>query len=143
MKVKILWDVDWEFSTEEDCDTPFDMLKEMQMHNDVLLMHCELGLWDGKHYGWLASRSMDELKRIMNGPFSNVRVEVVIDPEDEVIHSSGDKIPYKKGDVLFHMYHHDGHNVLIIRADARPCKEYDCKKFLRHFLFYSKKVRWY
>ncbi len=137
MKVKVLWDVEWGF--EEDCDTPFDMLEDLQMHNDVLLMHCELRLWNGKHYGWLASRSMDELNKV-KGPFTSV--EIVIDPEDEVIYSSEGRVPYKKGDVLFHMYHHDGHNVLIIRADARPCKEYDCKKFLRHFLSYSKKVKW-
>lgn len=141
MKVEVLWE--WKFETcdEDDYDTPFDMLKDLQMHNDVLLMHYELGLWDGKHYGWFASRSIDELKRTVDGPFSSV--EVVIDPEDEVIYSSEDRVPYKKGDVLFHLEHHDGHNVLVIRADARPCKEYDCKKFLRHFLFYSKKVRWY
>ena len=142
MKVKVLWDVEWEsVIDEEDYDTPFDMLEDLQMHNDVLLMHYELGLWDGKHYGWFASRSMDELKRTVKGQFSSV--EVVIDPEDEVIYSSEGRVPYKKGDVLFHMNHHDGHNILVIRADARPCKEYDCKKFLRHFLSYSKKVRWY
>ena len=142
MKVKVLWDVEWEsVIDEEDYDAPFDMLEDLQMHNDVLLMHYELGLWDGKHYGWFASRSMDELKHTVKGPFSSV--EVVIDPEDEVIYSDEDRIPYKKGDVLFHHVHHDGHNVLVIRADARPCKEYDCKKFLRHFLSYSKKVRWY
>ena len=138
MKVKVLWDVEWGF--EEDCDTPFDMLEDLQMHNDVLLMHCEMRLWNGKHYGWLASRSIDELKRTVKGPFSSV--EVVIDPENEVIYSSEGRVPYKKGDVLFHLKHHDGHNVLVIRADTRPCKEYDCKKFLRHFLFYSKKVKW-
>lgn len=141
MKVEVLWE--WEFGIcdEDDYDTPFDMLKDLQMHNDVLLMYYELGLWDGKHYGWFASRSIDELKRRVNGPFSSV--EVVLDPENEVIYSSEDRVPYKKGDVLFHLEHHDGHNVLVIRADARPCKEYDCKKFLRHFLFYSKKARWY
>lgn len=138
MKVKVLYDMEWGF--EEDYDAPFDMLEDLQMHNDVLLMHCELGLWDGKHYGWFASRSMDELKRKVKGPFTSV--EVVLDPENEVIYSSEDNIPYKKGDVLFHLNHHDGHNVLVIRADARPCKEYDCKKFLRHFLFYNKKVKW-
>ena len=138
MKVKVLWDVEWGF--EEDYDTPFDILEDLQMHNDVLLMHCELRLWNGKHYGWFASRNMDELKRRVKGPFSSV--EIVIDPEDEVIYSSEGRVPYKKGDVLFHHNHHDGHNVLVIRADARPCKEYDCKKFLRHFLFYSKKVKW-
>ena len=142
MKVKVLWDVEWEsVIDEEDYDAPFDMLEDLQMHNDVLLMHYELGLWDGKHYGWFASRSMDELKRTVKGQFSSV--EVVIDPEDEVFYSGEDRVPYKKGDVLFHHNHHDGHNVLVIRADARPCKEYDCKKFLRHFLSYSKKVRWY
>lgn len=140
MKVKVLWE--WRSGIEEeDYDTLFDMLDDLQMHNDVLLMHYELGLWDGKHYGWFASRSMDELKRTVKGPFS--RVEIVIDPENEVIYSGEDRIPYKKGDVLFHQFHHDGHNVLVIRADARPCKEYDCKKFFRHFLSYSKKVRWY
>lgn len=141
MKVEVLWE--WKFETcdEEDYYTPFNMLEGLQMHNNVLLMHCELGLWDGKHYGWLASRSMDELKRRVKGPFSSV--EVVVDPENEMIYSSEDRVPYKKGDILFHLEHHDGHNVLVIRADARPCKEYDCKKFLRHFLFYSKKVRWY
>ena len=142
MKVKVLWDVEWRsVIDEEDYDAPFDMLEDLQMHNDVLLMHYELGLWDGKHYGWFASRSMDELKRTVKGQFSSV--EVVIDPEDEVFYSGEDRVPYKKGDVLFHHNHHDGHNVLVIRADARPCKEYDCKKFLRHFLSYSKKVRWY
>lgn len=140
MKVEVLWDVEWGFGTEDDYDTPFDMLEDLQMHNDVLLMHCEMRLWNGKHYGWLASRSMDELKRRVKGPFSSV--EIVIDPEDEVIYSSEGRVPYKKGDVLFNLEHHDGHNVLVIRADARPCKEYDCKKFLRHFLFYSKKVKW-
>ena len=137
MKVKVLWDAEWGF--EVDCDTPFDMLEDLQMHNDVLLMHCEMRLWNGKHYGWLASRSMDELNKV-KGPFTSV--EIVIDPEDEVIYSSEDRVPYKKGDVLFHQSHHDGHNIIIIRADARPCKEYDCKKFLRHFLFYNKKVKW-
>ena len=140
MKTKVLWE--WRFEMEEeDYDTLFDMLEDLQMHNDVLLVHCELGLWDGKHYGWFASRSIDELKRTVKGLFS--RVEVVLDPENEVIYSSEGRVPYKKGDVLFHQVHHDGHNVLVIRADARPCKEYDCKKFLRHFLSYSKKVRWY
>lgn len=140
MKTKVLWE--WRFEMEEeDYDTLFDMLEDLQMHNDVLLVHCELGLWDGKHYGWFASRSIDELKRTVKGLFS--RVEIVIDPEDEVLYSSEDRVPYKKGDVLFHQVHHDGHNVLVIRADARPCKEYDCKKFLRHFLSYSKKARWY
>ncbi len=139
MKVKVLWDVDWAFSTEEDCDTPFDILEDLQMHNDVLLMHCEMRLWNGKHYGWLASRSMDELNKV-KGPFTSV--EEVLDPENEVIYSSEDRIPYKKGDILFHLIHHDGHNIIVIRADARPCKEYDCKKFLKHFLFYSKKVKW-
>lgn len=141
MKVKVLWDVEWRsVIDEEDYDAPFDMLEDLQMHNDVLLMHYELRLWDSKHYGWFASRSIDELKRTVKGPFSNV--EVVVDPENEVIYSSEDRVPYKKGDVLFHQVHHDGHNVLVIRADARPCKEYDCKKFVRHFLFYSKKVKW-
>ena len=85
MKVKVLWE--WRFGIEEeDYDTLFDMLDDLQMHNDVLLMHYELGLWDGKHYGWFASRSIGELKRTVKGPFS--RVEVVIDPENEVIYSS-------------------------------------------------------
>lgn len=139
MKVEVLWE--WRFEMEEeDYDTLFDMLKDLQMHNDVLLVHCELGLWDGKHYGWFASRSIDELKRTVKGLFS--RVEIVIDPEDEVIYSSEDRVPYKKGDILFHQVHHDGHNVLVIRADARPCKEYDCRKFLRHFVNYSKRAIW-
>lgn len=139
MKVKVLWE--WRFEMEEeDYDTLFDMLEDLQMHNDVLLVHCELGLWDGKHYGWFASRSIDELKRTVKGLFS--RVEIVIDPEDEVIYSSEDRVPYKKGDILFHQVHHDGHNVLVIRADARPCKEYDCRKFLRHFINYSKRAIW-
>ena len=85
MKVKVLWE--WRsVIDEEDYDTLFDMLDDLQMHNDVLLMHYELGLWDGKHYGWFASRSMDELKRTVKGPFS--RVEIVIDPEDEMSLSS-------------------------------------------------------
>lgn len=140
MKVKVLWE--WKFETcdEEDHYTPFNMLEGLQMHNNVLLMHCELGLWDGKHYGWLASRSMDELKRRVKGPFS--RVEVVLDPENEVIYSSEDRIPYKKGDILFHLIHHDGHNIIVIRADTRPCKKYNCKKFLRHFINYSKRAIW-
>lgn len=139
MKTKVLWE--WRFEMEEeDYDTLFDMLEDLQMHNDVLLVHCELGLWDGKHYGWFASRSIDELKRTVKGLFS--RVEIVIDPEDEVLYSSEDRVPYKKGDVLFHQVHHDGHNVLVIRADARPCKEYDCRKFLRHFVNYSKRAIW-
>ena len=105
MKVKVLWDVEWEsVIDEEDYDTPFDILEDLQMHNDVLLMHCELRLWDGKHYGWFASRSMDELKHTVKGPFSSV--EVVIDPEDDVIYSSEGRVPYKKGDVLFHQSHH-------------------------------------
>lgn len=139
MKVEVLWE--WRFEMEEeDYDALFDMLKDLQMHNDVLLVHCELGLWDGKHYGWFASRSIDELKRTVKGLFS--RVEVVLDPENEVIYSSEDRVPYKKGDILFHQVHHDGHNVLVIRADARPCKEYDCRKFLRHFINYSKRAIW-
>lgn len=139
MKVEVLWE--WRFEMEEeDYDALFDMLEDLQMHNDVLLVHCELGLWDGKHYGWFASRSIDELKRTVKGLFS--RVEIVIDPEDEVIYSSEDRVPYKKGDILFHQVHHDGHNVLVIRADARPCKEYDCRKFLRHFVNYSKRAIW-
>ena len=138
MKVKVLWE--WKFETcdEEDYYTPFNMLEGLQMHNNVLLMHCELGLWDGKHYGWFASRNMDELKRTVKGPFSSV--EVVIDPEDEVIYSSEDRVPYKKGDILFHLEHHDGHNVLVIRADTRPGKKYNCKIFLRHFINYSKRA---
>lgn len=139
MKVEVLWE--WRFEMEEeDYDALFDMLEDLQMHNDVLLVHCELGLWDGKHYGWFASRSIDELKRTVKGLFS--RVEVVLDPENEVIYSSEDRVPYKKGDVLFHQVHHDGHNVLVIRADKRPCKEYDCRKFLRHFVNYSKRAIW-
>lgn len=139
MKTKVLWE--WRFEMEEeDYDTLFDILEDLQMHNDVLLVHCELGLWDGKHYGWFASRSIDELKRTVKGLFS--RVEIVIDPEDEVFYSGEDRVPYKKGDVLFHQVHHDGHNVLVIRADTRPCKEYDCRKFLRHFVNYSKRAIW-
>ena len=140
MKVKVLWE--WKFETcdEEDYYTPFNMLEGLQMHNNVLLMHYELGLWDGKHYEWFASRSMDELERTVKGPFSSV--EVVIDPEDEVIYSSEDRVPYKKGDILFHQKHHDGHNVIVIRADTRPCKKYNCKKFLRHFINYSKRAIW-
>ncbi len=139
MKTKILWE--WRFEMEEeDYDALFDILEDLQMNNDVLLVHCELGLWDGKHYGWFASRSIDELKRTVKGLFS--RVEIVIDPEDEVLYSSEDRVPYKKGDVLFHQVHHDGHNVLVIRADKRPCKEYDCRKFLRHFVNYSKRAIW-
>lgn len=139
MKTKVLWE--WRFEMEEeDYDALFDILEDLQMHNDVLLVHCELGLWDGKHYGWFASRSIDELKRTVKGLFS--RVEIVIDPEDEVLYSSEDRVPYKKGDVLFHQVHHDGHNVLVIRADKRPCKEYDCRKFLRHFVNYSKRAIW-
>lgn len=140
MKVKVLWE--WKFETcdEEDYYTPFNMLEGLQMHNNVLLMHCELGLWDGKHYGWFASRSMDELKRTVRGPFSSV--EVVIDPENEVIYSSEGRVPYKKGDILFHLIHHDGHNIIVIRADTRPCKKYNCKKFLRHFINYSKRAIW-
>lgn len=140
MKVDVLWE--WKFETcdEEDYYTPFNMLEGLQMHNNVLLMHCELGLWDGKHYGWFASRSMDELRRTVKGPFS--RVEVVLDPENEVIYSNEDRIPYKKGDILFHLSHHDGHNITVIRADTRPCKKYNCKKFLRHFINYSKRAIW-
>ncbi len=140
MKVKVLWE--WKFETcdEEDYYTPFNMLEGLQMHNNVLLMHCELGLWDGKHYGWFASRSMDELKRTVRGPFSSV--EVVVDPENEVIYSSEGRVPYKKGDILFHLIHHDGHNIIVIRADTRPCKKYNCKKFLRHFINYSKRAIW-
>ena len=38
MKVKVLWDVEWEsVIDEEDYDTPFDILEDLQMHNDVLL----------------------------------------------------------------------------------------------------------
>lgn len=140
MKVEVLWE--WKFETcdEEDYYTPFNMLEGLQMHNNVLLMHCELGLWDGKHYGWFASRSIDELNRTVKGPFSSV--EVVLDPENEVIYSSEDRIPYKKGDILFHLIHHDGHNIIVIRADTRPCKKYNCKKFLRHFINYSKRAIW-
>ena len=140
MKVEVLWE--WKFETcdEEDYYTPFNMLEGLQMHNNVLLMHCELGLWDGKQYGWFARRSMDELNRTVKGPFSSV--EVVLDPENEVIYSNEDRIPYKKGDILFHLIHHDGHNIIVIRADTRPCKKYNCRKFLRHFINYSKRAIW-
>ena len=43
MKTEVLWDMEWKFGIEEVYDTPFDMLKDLQMHNDVLLMHYELG----------------------------------------------------------------------------------------------------